>query len=112
MRKALIAGAAVAAFIHSAATAADLLPMTAPLPPPCMWCGFYVGGNVGWAWGRDAVTTTSTFPGFLAVDVAALNTAASPALTSNGLIGGGQVGYNWQIGSAVIGIEADADFPV
>jgi outer membrane immunogenic protein len=111
----LIAGAVVAALIQSSAIAADLppnLPLKAPLPPPCLWCGFYVGGNAGWAFGREAVTTTSFFPApFLPVDVAGINTAASPALSTNGVIGGAQLGYNWQFGSTVVGLEADIDFP-
>jgi outer membrane immunogenic protein len=111
MRNALIAGAVVAALVQSSAMAADLSVST-KAPPSCLWCGFYVGGNAGWAWGSDAVTTTSTFPApFLPVDVAALNTAASPALSSNGFIGGAQAGYNWQFGRTVLGFEADVDFP-
>jgi outer membrane immunogenic protein len=112
MTKQGIVAAIAAALVTSSAVAADLA-VKEPLPPPCLWCGLYIGGNAGWAWGRDAVTTTSFFPTppFLAVDVAGVNTAASPALTSNGLIGGAQIGYNWQIGRAVLGLEADADFP-
>lgn len=111
MRNALV-GAMVAAFIPSAAIAADF-PSKEPPPPPCLWCGLYIGGNGGWAFGREAVTTTSFFPvpPFAAVDVAAINTAASPALDANGIIGGGQIGYNWQIGRALVGLEADVDVP-
>ena len=61
MRNALIVGAVVAAFVQSSAIAADL-EFKAPPPPPCMWCGLYVGGNAGWAVGRETVTTTSFFP--------------------------------------------------
>ena len=112
MRNALIVGAIVAAFVQSSAIAADL-EFKAPPPPPCMWCGLYVGGNAGWAVGRETVSTTSFFPvpPFLAVDVAGINTAASPALSANGFTGGAQFGYNWEIGRAVLGLEADADFP-
>jgi outer membrane immunogenic protein len=116
MHKALIAGAVVAALFQSSASrspamAADMA-LPAPAPPACLWCGLYVGGNAGWAWGNDAVTTTSAFPApFLPVDVAGINTAASPSLSSNGVIGGAQAGYNWQFGRTVLGFEADVDFP-
>jgi outer membrane immunogenic protein len=111
MRHALVVSAALAVFVQSSAMAADFAVKEPPLPA-CLWCGLYVGGNAGWALGRDAITTTSIFPApFLPVDVAAVNAAASPALNSNGVIGGAQVGYNWQIGRTVLGLEGDVDFP-
>jgi len=113
MRKALVVGAVVGALFQfpvsqSPVMAADL-PL--PAPPSCLWCGVYVGGNAGWAWGNNAVATTPTFPGFLPVDIAAITGASSSTLSSNGLIGGAQAGYNWQFGRTVVGFEADADFP-
>src|SRR5215468_12786847 len=65
-------------------------------PPPFSWTGFYVGGNIGGAWANRDVTDT-----FLGVNLNSGN---------NGVfIGGGQVGYNWQVGYAVFGIEAEFD---
>src|SRR5215475_1972106 len=59
-------------------------------PPPFSWTGFYVGGNIGGAWANRDVTDT-----FLGVNLNSGN---------NGVfIGGGQVGYNWQVGYAVFG---------
>ncbi len=115
MRKALIVGAVVAALFQSSASwsptmAADLA-LPAPAPPACLWCGLYVGANAGWAWGSNAVATTPAFAGFLPVDIAAITTATSSTLSSNGLIGGAQAGYNWQFGRTVLGLEADFDFP-
>jgi outer membrane immunogenic protein len=54
------------------------------------WTGFYVGGNVGYG-------------------VAGLTDSAPLAVTTNmtGIIGGVQAGYNYQISSVVLGIEAD-----
>jgi outer membrane immunogenic protein len=54
------------------------------------WTGFYVGGNVGYG-------------------VAGLTDNAPLAVTTNmtGVIGGIQAGYNYQINSIVLGIEAD-----
>jgi outer membrane immunogenic protein len=107
IRKA-IAGAIVA-LVSTTAFADDFAVKDPNLA--CMWCGLYVGGNAGWTWGRDAVTTTTFFSTGAPADIAAVNATSSPTLTSNGLIGGGQIGYNWQFGRAVIGLEADADFP-
>lgn len=96
--------AAVAALMATPALAADLS-SAAPAPyykapPPvevCTWCGFYIGANVGGSWGN--ARSTFDAPGF-------------PAFFSNtshpdGVIGGGQVGYNWQTGNLVFGIETD-----
>jgi len=66
-------------------------------PPPFSWTGFYLGGNIGGAWAHRDVTDT-----FFLGDFGNGN--------NNGVfIGGGQVGYNWQVGYAVLGIEADFD---
>jgi outer membrane immunogenic protein len=116
MLRRLLGVIGVAILLIAAAFTTAYADATAPKAPSpaCLWCGFYLGGNAGWAWGSDAVSTTSSFPsgfGFQAVDVAAINTAASPTLDSNGLVGGVQAGYAWQFGHAVFGIEADADFP-
>jgi outer membrane immunogenic protein len=95
----------------SAAYAADM-ELKAPPPPPCIWCGFYVGGNAGWAWGRDAINSTTVFPSppFLAVDVAAISSASSQTLNPNGFTGGTQFGYNLQRGPWVLGIEEDFEY--
>lgn len=73
------------------------------------WSGFYVGANAGDTWGRDSVTGTEVapIPPFSALDVAAVNSAASPTLRFNGFTGGAQVGYNYQVGHAVLGVEND-----
>ena len=81
------------------AAAADLpaVPMysKAPPPPPIYnWTDWYVGLNVGGSWGhRD-----TTLDGF-----------GTNSLSLDGVIGGGQIGYNWQgLGSPwVFGLEAD-----
>lgn len=69
-------------------------PPSAP-PPGFSWSGFYVGANLGWA---------STFG---AVDRALPLGAAGAGGELSGALAGGQMGYNWQTGSYVLGIEAD-----
>ena len=78
-----------------AAHAADLQPAPTytKAPPPVEifnWTGFYIGGNIGYSAGR------SDAAGFGSTDL-------------NGVIGGAQIGYNWQaIGSPwVFGVEVD-----
>jgi outer membrane immunogenic protein len=85
-----------------AASAADLpRPMYTKAPPlqPAMynWSGFYLGANVGGSWGSQDTT-------FLTPALAITNSNHL-----DGVIGGGQIGYNWQgMGSPwVLGLEAD-----
>src|SRR6516225_1904611 len=66
-------------------------------PPPFSWTGFYVGGNIGGAWARRDVTDR-----FFGVNF-------NPGNNNGVFIGGGQLGYNWQIGYAVLGVEWDID---
>jgi len=67
------------------------MPMQAPsFYVPYNWTGFYLGINGGGAWGTSDWNTTS-------VDV------------SGGLVGG-TIGYNWQLGQFVYGLEADFDW--
>lgn len=106
-------GLAAAALLSLAGTggalAADMA-MKAPasLVSGCAWCGFYVGGNAGYAWGRDSQTSVFTAPApAVDVDVAAVAASGSPRLKANGFTGGLQAGYNWQSGAVLFGVEAD-----
>jgi outer membrane immunogenic protein len=72
------------------AGAADLPRGNAPYyaPPPVSvynWSGFYAGLNLGYQWGH--VTNSGIDP--------------------SGIAGGGQLGYNWQMGQFVFGAETD-----
>lgn len=100
MRKLLvgIASAAIALGVANSARAADMA-VKAPPPPVAVpiftWTGFYLGGNLGAAWAQRSVTDIfgNTF-----------------TRTSDGrFIGGGQIGYNWQTGNFVLGVEGDID---
>jgi outer membrane immunogenic protein len=104
MKKILLAGVALAA-LSGAASAADLPARTAPVAPiiaavPVFtWTGFYVGVNAGYGWNSG----DSQY-----VDPAFGYTANGD--DDGGFIGGAQVGYNYQIGSFVLGVETDLQY--
>jgi outer membrane immunogenic protein len=87
------------------ARAADVLVGAAPVagPPPVFynWTGLYLGGNVGGHFGNDDISTSS---------LAAIDTISSTSLKPQGALAGLQVGYNWQIGNVLLGIELDGNW--
>jgi len=96
MKKLLVAGIAVAAFCGVPALAADLptkAPAYSPPPTPMFnWTGFYVGIEGGGTWGSSTHNFT--------------NGTHSPFDVSGGLVGG-TIGYNWQAGHLLAGLEGD-----
>ena len=73
-----------------------------PTPESCTWTGFYFGGQIGYGWlNPDANLTPLPQPDFSA----AVRTDVD--LDANGITGGGQIGYNYQLGHFVIGAETD-----
>ena len=104
--KKLLLGTAMSLVAVAGAVAADLPPAPAPVPfyskaPPPMWTwtGFYIGANGGYGW-SPANTVSLTNPPLT------VNGVVGPGSATGGF-GGGQVGYNWQIGAFVLGAEAD-----
>ena len=124
MKKILLSTVAFAGLTAGAMAAG--LPMRAAPPPPVpvaapvfTWTGFYAGVNIGWAFDGDEndrlgslVTPNGPIlPGrtFTVVPAAGGGSFLSRrGGDDGGLLGGGQVGYNMQFGSFVVGIEADA----
>lgn len=70
--------------------------------PAASWTGFYVGANVGYAT-SDMDVDDILFEG--APPPIDLDFGLSP----DGVIGGGTIGYNYQFGSMVAGLEGDFD---
>lgn len=127
LRRILLASAGAVA-LTTAAGAAELLPTKPPppyVPPPPLltWTGFYAGLNVGGTWSASN-TTNVTSANISALHdaivvgddlgpVSALTQSGAVGLRNRGgVIGGGQVGYNYQFASPgwssfVVGIEAD-----
>ena len=92
------------------AGAADIA-VKAPPPPPSApvvsWTGFYVGANAGYGWSSqtDQITAIADPAAILG---GVLGAATAVPLKTEGFVGGGQVGYNWQVSPAwLLGLEAD-----
>jgi outer membrane immunogenic protein len=105
MKRVIIAlGAAVA--IAAPAAAADLgarMPVkAAPAAAPIMsWTGLYIGGHIGYGW-TDSSSTVVTNPAGGSFPVGTVIPQKS-----DGFLGGGQVGLNYQWNQLVLGVEAD-----
>jgi outer membrane immunogenic protein len=97
MRANLPIGLCVAA-LAVPAFAADL-PVKAPpaplAPPIYNWTGFYIGANIGGARSNGSITDNLT--------------GANLSSSTDGFIGGGQLGFNYQFNTFVLGVEWDID---
>ena len=111
LRKSLLTTAAVVALgsvLGGSAFAADLPSRSAPpvyMPPPppiFTWSGVYLGGQIGYRFGTSSsnLFPTGTGPGF---GVGLGN------YSPGGVVGGAHVGYNYQIGMIVAGLEGDIE---
>lgn len=102
MKKFLFASVGLLALGVASASAADIQrrvvqPARAPavfVAPPFSWTGGYVGINGGFGWGRSEFSAPLSSGSFD---------------TSGGLVGG-TLGYNWQAGALVFGVEGDLDW--
>lgn len=102
MKQILLVTASLLALSATAASAADLAarPYT-KAPPPMVatvydWTGFYIGINGGWAQSHD----NRSFDGIGSVG----------SYDANGGTVGGQIGYRWQNGGWVFGLEAQGNW--
>lgn len=98
-------GTAIVVAASGIGSAADM-PVRAPVykAPPVVapvynWTGFYVGGHVGYGWASDTETQlvgTLFFPA-----------GTAGTINSNGVLGGVQAGFNYQVSNWVFGVEGD-----
>ncbi len=105
----------------TAAHAADM-PLKAPaLAPVAAWEGFYVGAGLGFRASdtnvnvTSATDTTAALPALQNMFFATGCSAGLPCVTGRPFNGTAfrvspYLGYNWQIGRAVLGIEGDVGF--
>jgi outer membrane immunogenic protein len=116
---ALLAGAAQAADLPSRKEAPVFVP---PPPPPPLWTGFYGGLNLGGGWSAASNNGDNSYLPYAdpRYPIAAVNNGlGTPNLfflpgggtvgnNTGGVVGGGQVGYNYQFGSSfLVGVETD-----
>jgi len=100
----------VALGIAAPASAADLAarPYT-KAPPPMMaaiydWSGFYIGLNGGGGWSRKCWDVSNI------LGVAVIPNLREGCHDASGGMVGGQIGYRWQSGAWVFGLEAQGDW--
>jgi outer membrane immunogenic protein len=90
----VLASAAGAAAFVPGAQAADMpakaRPYAAPPPVVASWTGMYIGVHVGGASVRGTIF--------------------DDPYNNVSFVGGGQIGYNWQMGNFVFGVEADGSW--
>ena len=109
MKKFLLGTVALVAFAAPAA-AADLAarPYTkAPAPMIAAlydWSGFYIGANGGWGSSRKCWDVNNNGGGVVAP------AAAEGCHDATGGVAGGQIGYRWQAGTWVFGLEAQGNW--
>jgi len=108
-------GALAALCLSIPAFAADLPARVTKAPalvsPAYDWSGFYLGVSAGYTFGEDDDITTT---GQAAGNINNVAIGARPGrvrLDRDGFIGGGQMGYNWQVSpNWVFGLEADISY--
>jgi outer membrane immunogenic protein len=81
----------------TAANAADLPVKAPPMAPVAVstWTGCYLGANLGYGWGRGRESVT------------AAGVTVTGSENINGILGGGQIGCNYQVSNIVWGVEGD-----
>jgi outer membrane immunogenic protein len=102
-------GALALATLSLPAAAADLgarpigkAPVVAPVAL-YNWSGFYIGGHIGGVWGDKDWTDVTLVP------------LGGPAIPDgghevSGFLAGGQIGFNWQAGAWVFGLEGQVSW--
>jgi outer membrane immunogenic protein len=99
-----------AAFLIGGSAFASDLTVKGPIPTGYDWTGIYVGGNIGGGWQstsfQDPSATTNLT---LCCDLIGTLAPGAASSRANGasILGGGQIGWNYQIGRLVVGSEFD-----
>jgi outer membrane immunogenic protein len=105
--KSFVRGALAIALLGSVsatAFAADLpsrkeAPVYIAPAPVFSWTGFYVGAEFGGQWGKNSTELVNNYTG--------RTLAATGSYNTSGVVGGGLIGYNYQINQFVLGVEGD-----
>jgi len=108
MKKFLLATSALATLggLGGTASAADLPIRAAPayVPPPPQWTGGYVGVHVGVGRMNESATVAGTW-GDISSPCGIYNGSCTHSAT--GVVGGVEIGYDWQNRNFVYGVAAD-----
>jgi outer membrane immunogenic protein len=108
MKKTLFLSLAAGMIVASgSAYAADLsrqAPRMVAPAPVSNWTGLYIGANGGWGWSNFDVSE-APFGTTAIADISPQSLGTS----NRGAVFGGQLGYNWQIATWLLGIEGDYD---
>jgi outer membrane immunogenic protein len=98
MKKIVLIALTLTMLTAGPALGADLPARKAPPPPPApafSWTGFYIGGNLGGAWDEHSLTDS-------------IYGLTFDSGSGNGMfVGGGQVGFNYQFSTLVVGLESE-----
>ena len=103
MKKFLLGTVGLMALGMAPASAADMAVKAAPAPyvaPIYNWTGFYIGANGGWGDSRNCW-------GVVPVGAAVIDAGCG---SRSGGVFGGQLGYRWQSGQFVFGLEGQGDW--
>jgi len=76
-----------------------------PVPTVYDWSGFYIGGNAGAAWSNSSVEGRGNSNDPIADAINDKIDSSDTAFTA-----GGEIGFNWQMDSVVIGLETDFNY--
>jgi outer membrane immunogenic protein len=92
--------------LPAGAQAADLPARPVHKAPPAVaapardWSGIYIGAQVGYGWGQSSGTQNADGTFFPVVPY---------TLDPGGVLAGGHIGFNYQVGAFVVGGEADIE---
>lgn len=109
MKKFLLGTVGLVALGMAPAVAADLAPRAYTKAPPMMaaaydWSGFYIGANGGYGTSRKCWDFAGT------TTVRLVTNVAEGCHDADGATAGGQLGYRWQSGAVVFGLEAQGNW--
>jgi outer membrane immunogenic protein len=103
----LVAGAGAVSAADLPARSAPMAPIAVPAVPIFTWTGFYVGVNAGYGWQNNEDNSFFVPPGTFITAPAASGVVSFAEDDGDGFVGGAQIGYNYQIGGFVVGLETD-----
>jgi outer membrane immunogenic protein len=92
----------------SAATAGEVT--SSSLPPAFTWSGFYGGQAGGYTFSGDGAAKPDSFWSTAMDAAGSAFTAANGGAQPHNFLGGGQVGFNYQLSSFVFGVEGDLSY--